>query len=177
MTDPLRPPSFLLKVPEGDNRPRRVCEGCGFIDYINPKVVVGVVCVWEDRLLLCRRAIEPRRGYWTMPAGFLEEGESVEAGAQREAWEEARADVELSGLLGVYSVPRISQVHIMFRGRLRTAEVAAGEESLEVRFYDWGEIPWADLAFPSVEWALRDYGAARGKDVFSARSNPPDTLA
>jgi ADP-ribose pyrophosphatase YjhB (NUDIX family) len=173
---PSRPPSFALKVPEGDNRPRRVCEGCGFIDYVNPKVVVGVVCEWEGRVLLCRRAIEPRRGHWTMPAGFLEEGESVEAGAQREAWEEARADVELTGLLGVYSIPRISQVHVTFRGRLRSPAVSAGEESLEVRLYGWDDIPWSDLAFPSVEWALHDFAAARGRDVFSASSNPPGSL-
>ena len=176
MSEPPEGPSFSLKVPEGDNRRRRVCDACGFVDYVNPRIVVGAVPVWEERLLLCRRAIEPRRGYWTMPAGFLEEGESVEAGARREAWEEARADIELDGLLGVYSVPRISQVHMVFRARLRSAEVSAGEESLEVRLVGWEEIPWDDLAFPSVTWALRDYGAARGQATFAARSNPPGSL-
>jgi len=169
-------PSFSQKVPEGDSRPRRVCDACGFVDYVNPRIVVGAVCAWDARVLLCRRAIEPRRGFWTIPAGFLEEAESVEAGVQREAWEEARADIELEGLLGVYSVPRISQVQIMFRARLRSPEVSAGEESLEVRLFEWGEIPWDDLSFPSVHWALRDFDAARGQAVFPTRSNPPGTL-
>lgn len=169
-------PSFSLKVPDGDNRSRRVCDACGFVDYVNPRIVVGAVCTWEERVLLCRRAIEPRRGLWTIPAGFLEEGESVEAGARREAWEEARAEIEIDGLLGVYSVPRISQVQMMFRARLVSPTVAVGEESLEVRLCDWGQIPWDDLAFPTVVWALRDFDAVRGQAVFATRSNPPGTL-
>jgi ADP-ribose pyrophosphatase YjhB (NUDIX family) len=169
-------PSFSLKVPAGDNRSRRVCDACGFVDYVNPRIVVGAVCAWEDRVLLCRRAIEPRHGFWTVPAGFLEEGESVEAGARREAWEEARADIAIDALLGVYSVPRISQVHMMFRASLLTPAVEAGEESLEVRLYEWGEIPWDDLAFPSVHWALQHFQEVRGQAVFAARSNPPGTV-
>lgn len=169
-------PSFSLKVPSGDNRSRRVCDACGFIDYVNPRIVVGAVCAWEDRVLLCRRAIEPRRGFWTVPAGFLEEGESVEAGARREAWEEARADIEIDALLGLYSVPRISQVHMMFRAGLLSPAVEAGEESLEVRLYPWGEIPWDDLAFPSVLWALQHFEEVRGRAVFAARSNPPGSV-
>ncbi len=168
-----RAPSFSKKVPTGDNRPRLVCDECGFVQYVNPKVVVGAVCTWEDRILLCRRAIEPRRGHWTIPAGFLEESESVEDGARREAWEEARAELDLEGLLGLYSVPRISQVQIIFRARLRSPDVAAGEESLEVRLFAWDEIPWDDLAFPSVRWALAHHGEARGQATFAARSNPP----
>jgi ADP-ribose pyrophosphatase YjhB (NUDIX family) len=169
-------PAFSLKVPEGDNRSRRVCDSCGFVDYVNPRIVVGAVCTWEERVLLCRRAIEPRRGLWTVPAGFLEEGEAVEAGARREAWEEARAEIEIDGLLGVYSVPRISQVQMMFRARLVSPAVAAGEESLEVRLYEWSAIPWDILAFPTVVWALRDFDAVRGQSVFATRSNPPGTL-
>ena len=169
-------PSFSLKVPPGDNRSRRVCDACGFVDYVNPRIVVGAVCTWEDRVLLCRRAIEPRHGFWTVPAGFLEESESVEAGARREAWEEARADIQIDALLGVYSVPRLSQVQIMFRARLVSPAVAAGEESLEVRLYGWGEIPWDDLAFPSVLWALQHFEDVRGQAVFAARSNPPGTV-
>jgi ADP-ribose pyrophosphatase YjhB (NUDIX family) len=167
-----RPPSFSEKVPAGDNRPRRVCDECGFVEYVNPKVVVGAICTWEDKVLLCRRAIDPRRGFWTMPAGFLEEKESAEDGARREAWEEARAKLALEGLLGLYSVPRISQVHIIYRARLLSPDVSAGEESLEVRLFAWPEIPWDDLAFPSVHWALGHYRDSLGKATFAARSNP-----
>jgi ADP-ribose pyrophosphatase YjhB (NUDIX family) len=167
-----RPPSFSEKVPAGDNRPRRVCDECGFVDYVNPKVVVGAVCTWEDKVLLCRRAIEPRRGYWTMPAGFLEEKEATEDGVRREAWEEARAELDIEGLLGVYSVARISQVHIIYRARLRSPDVAAGEESLEVRLFAWEDIPWSDLAFPSVHWSLQHYRDSLGQATFAARTNP-----
>jgi ADP-ribose pyrophosphatase YjhB (NUDIX family) len=167
-----RSPSFSMKVPAGDNRPRRVCDECGFVDYVNPKVVVGAVCTWGDKVLLCRRAIEPRRGYWTMPAGFLEEKEATEDGARREAWEEARAELDIDGLLGVYSVARISQVHIIYRARLRSPDVSAGEESLEVRLFAWEEIPWDDLAFPSVHWSLQHYRDSLGQATFAARTNP-----
>src|SRR5262245_3734994 len=163
-----RSPSFSEKVPAGDNRPRQVCDGCGFVDYVNPRIVVGAVCTWEDKVLLCRRAIEPRRGFWTMPAGFLEERESVEEGAAREAMEEAGADIEVGPLLGVWSVPRISQVHMMFVARLRSPNVSAGEESLEARLLDWRDIPWDDLAFPSVVAALRRFDEVRGRDSFEA---------
>jgi ADP-ribose pyrophosphatase YjhB (NUDIX family) len=168
-----RSPSFGMRVPAGDNRPRLVCDDCGFVQYVNPKVVVGAVCTWENRILLCRRAIEPRRGHWTLPAGFLEEKESVEDGVRREAWEEARAELDLDGLLGLYSVPRISQVQIFFRARLRSPEVAPGEESLEVRLFAWEEIPWDDLAFPSVHWALAHYHETHGQPSFAAKTNPP----
>lgn len=159
-------PSFSRKVPAGDNRERLVCDGCGFVDYVNPKVVVGAVCLWDDRLLLCKRAIEPRKGYWTMPAGFLEERESVEEGAAREAREEAGVDIEIGPLLGIWSVPRISQVHITFVARMRTATFERGEESEEVRFFTWDEIPWTDLAFPSVTGALRHFEKVRDQPVF-----------
>ena len=165
MAEP-RSPSFSKKVPAGDNRERLVCDGCGFVDYVNPKVVVGAVCMWEDRLLLCKRAIEPRRGYWTMPAGFLEERESVEEGAAREAREEAGIDIEVGPLLGIWSVPRLSQVHITFVARMRTATFERGEESEEVRFFTWDEIPWTDLAFPSVTGALRQFEKIRDQPVF-----------
>ena len=165
-------PSFSKKVPTGDNRERRVCDDCGFVDYVNPKIVVGAVCTWEEKVLLCRRAIEPRRGYWTMPAGFMEERESVEEGAAREALEEAGADIQIGPLLGVWSVPRISQVHMMFVARMRSPRIVAGEESLEVRFFDWSEIPWAELAFPSVAAALRRFEQVRGRDSFEAFVGP-----
>jgi ADP-ribose pyrophosphatase YjhB (NUDIX family) len=124
-------------------------------------------------VLLCRRSIEPRRGFWTIPAGFLEEGETVEQGIRREAREEARADIELRGLLGVYSIPRVSQVQLMFRARLRSPEVSAGEETLEVRLASWGEIPWEDIAFPSVRWALGHFDQVRDLESFVPFGNPP----
>lgn len=165
-------PSFTSKIPAGDNRPRRVCDACGFVDYVNPRVVAGVVAVRDAEVLLCRRAIEPRKGFWTLPAGFLEERETAEEGAAREAREEAGAEIDLDGVLGVYSVPRISQVHLFFLARLRSPDVQAGEESLEVRLFRWEEIPWADLAFPTVRWALEHYRETRGAGPFAARLNP-----
>jgi ADP-ribose pyrophosphatase YjhB (NUDIX family) len=174
---PRRSPSFHEAVPAGDTRPRLVCDECGFVQYVNPKVVAGAVCAFEGRLLLCRRAIEPRRGHWTIPAGFMEERETAEAGARREAWEEARAEIEIEGLLGLYSVPRISQVQIIFRARLRSPLVAPGEESLEVRLFDWDEIPWHDLAFPTVRWALGHYRESLTQTTFAARGNPAGETA
>jgi len=164
-----RPPAFRKRVPEGDSRERRVCDDCGFVDYENPRIVVGTVATDPGgRYLLCRRAIEPRRGFWTIPAGFLEERESLEHGALREALEEACATLEIDALLGVYSIPRISQVQIMFRARLTEGGTfAAGDESLEVGLFRWAEIPWDDLAFPTVEWALRDHHAVDGLEGFA----------
>lgn len=152
---------LTLAVPAGDDRERHVCPACGAIHYVNPKVVVGSVCSWGDRLLLCRRAIEPRSGFWTVPAGFLELGETAEAGAMREAWEEARARIRIEGIIAVYSVPRIGQVQILYRASLLDADVSPGPESLEVALVGWDEIPWADLAFPTVEWLLRRAGELR----------------
>jgi ADP-ribose pyrophosphatase YjhB (NUDIX family) len=158
--------NFKLSVPEGDNRHRHVCDSCGWIHYVNPKVIVGAVCMWGDQLLLCKRAIEPRYGYWTIPAGFMEEEETTQEGAAREAWEEACADIEIGALLGVYNIPRISQVHMIYRATLKSPDVAAGEESLEVKFVDWDQIPWDELAFPSVRWALKDFEKVREQEVF-----------
>jgi ADP-ribose pyrophosphatase YjhB (NUDIX family) len=137
-----------LRVPEGDNRERLVCADCGFINYVNPKIVVGAVCTWADTILLCRRAINPRKGFWTLPAGYLEERETTEAGAAREAWEEARARIELDGVLGIYSIPRLSQVQIIYRARLLAPDVEAGPESEAVGLFRWADIPWSEIAFP-----------------------------
>jgi ADP-ribose pyrophosphatase YjhB (NUDIX family) len=161
-----------LTRPEGDDRERFVCTGCATIHYVNPKIVVGSVCTLGDRLLLCRRAIEPRVGYWTIPAGWLETGETVEQGAAREAWEEACARIEIEGVLAVYSIPRIAQVQILFRARLVDAEVAPGPESQEVRLIGWDEIPWDELAFPTVGWALRRARELRGQDQWITGLNP-----
>lgn len=160
MQDPATP-NFTLRVPSGDDRPRRVCDACGFVDYVNPKVVVGSVVVSRDKVLLCRRAIEPRASYWTLPAGFLEERETLEQGALREAREEACAELELEGVLALYSIPRISQVQVMFRASLKGG-FAPGPESREVALFAWEDIPWAELAFPSVHWALHHFRAWQG---------------
>ena len=167
-------PSFVRRVPEGDNLPRRVCEDCGFIDYENPKIVVGSVCHWQDRMLLCRRAIDPRKGFWTLPAGFLELNEAADAGARREAWEEARAEIDIEQLLAIYSIARISQVQLIFRARLRSPDASPGPETLELDLFTWDRIPWDQLAFPSVDWALNHYRQSRGQAVFAPFGNPPD---
>lgn len=160
------------RVPEGDNRPRLICDDCGFIHYDNPKIVVGAVCLHEDRILLCRRAIPPRIGYWTLPAGYLELNESTEAGAAREAFEEATARIEIERLLAVYNIPRISQVQLIYRARLLSPEVAAGEESQEVALFRWEDIPWQEIAFPSVHWALDHHRETRALRDFPPFGNP-----
>ncbi|MBB3934045.1 NUDIX hydrolase [Aureimonas phyllosphaerae] len=154
--------AFSVRVPEGDAMPRKVCDHCGFVAYENPKIVVGSVVRSEGRILLCRRAIEPRRGYWTIPAGYMELNETPEEGAMREAREEAGASIAIERLLAIYSVPRISQVQLIFRAELSDPAVEAGVETLELRFFAWDEIPWDDLAFPSVHWALNHERAAEG---------------
>jgi ADP-ribose pyrophosphatase YjhB (NUDIX family) len=160
-------------IPEGDDRERLMCPDCGFVYYDNPKIVVGSVVHWQDRILLCRRNIMPRKGYWALPAGYLELNETVQAGAQREAWEEARARLALDGVLAIYNIPRLSQVQIIFRAQLLNEDFAPGPESQEVRLFAWDDIPWADLAFPSVRWSLdhdRDIGDAV---IYAPRGNPP----
>lgn len=145
-----------------DDRPRRVCVACGHVHYENPKVVIGSACLYDDRVLLCRRAIEPRAGFWTVPAGFLELDESPEEGAMREAQEEARARIAVEGLVAVYSIPRIGQVQLMYRAKLLDPEISAGLESLEVGLFAFDDIPWPELAFPTVERLLRRTMELRG---------------
>ena len=169
---PSRGPS-VRGVPEGDNRERMICAECGYILYDNPKIVVGSVTRWGESILLVRRSIEPRYGYWTLPAGFLELNESPSAGAEREAWEEARARIEIEGLLAIYDIPRISQVQLIYRARLLDEAIQAGSESLEVGLFGWQQIPWGQLAFPSVGWALQHDREARATRDFTARINPP----
>jgi len=164
--------AFERRIPEGDGQLRLVCRDCGFIAYENPKVVVGSVCRWEDKILLCRRAINPRTGFWTLPAGYMELNETSLEGAQREAWEEARASIEIERLLAVYNIPRLSQVQLIYVARLLSPAVEAGPESAEVGLFDWSEIPWPDLAFPSVRWALHHYAKTRSLHDFAAFTNP-----
>ncbi len=154
----------VREIPNGDNRERLVCPDCGFIQYENPKLIVGAVCLWEDRVLLCRRAIPPRYGYWTIPAGFMELNESTADGAAREVVEESRAKVAIEDLLGLFEIPWIGQVCVFYRARLLGPECGPTGESSEVALVPWGEVPWDGLAFPSVRWALercREGGQAR----------------
>lgn len=146
-------------VPPKDNRARHVCTACGRIHYENPRMVVGCLPLWEDRVLLCRRAIEPRLGLWTLPAGFMENHETAREGAMRETLEEAGARVEILDLYSLISVPDINQVYLLFRARLLDLNFAPGEESLEVRLFREAEIPWDKLAFRTVRTTLEHYFA------------------
>jgi ADP-ribose pyrophosphatase YjhB (NUDIX family) len=156
-----------FRVPPGDQLPRFVCDSCGTIHYQNPRIVVGCVPVHEGRILICRRAIEPRLGYWTVPAGFMENGESLQQGAARECQEEALADVEIGSLLSLVSILGAHQVHVFFRATLRTPEFGAGPESLEVKLVTPEEIPWGDIAFQSTTFSLQKYLA----DLAAGREN------
>jgi len=162
------------KVPHGDNLPRHVCDQCALIHYHNPKIVAGCIAEWEDQILLCRRAIEPRLGLWTFPAGFMEVGESTEQAAVRETKEEAQADVAITSLYAVLSLPHIGQVYLVFRGRMLTPRFEAGSESLEVRLFPLSAIPWSEMAFPVVSDALRRYvdDVARGQFQLHLASLP-----
>lgn len=169
-------PDFALEIPDGDDKERRVCQRCDFIDYQNPKIVAGSVVLQDQKILLCKRAIEPRKGFWTLPAGFMELGESVEEAAQREAQEEALATIEIDRLLAVYSVPRIGQVQVMFRANL-IGDYGVGPESEAVDLVEWKDIPWSELAFPTVVWALTHFAETRDLETFAPFSNPPGTDA
>ena len=156
----------LRRVPPGDSLPRFVCDECGEIHYQNPRLVVGCIPELEGRLLLCRRAIEPRYGYWTLPAGFMENGESVGQGALRETLEEAGARVELGAAFSMISVPRVNQVHVFFLARVVDREFKPGAETLDLRLYEESEIPWQEIAFRTVGITLRRWFADRSAGRF-----------
>ncbi|KOR30688.1 ADP-ribose pyrophosphatase [Achromatium sp. WMS2] len=159
-----------IDVPPRDNHPRHICTGCGMIHYRSPKLVVGCIPEWQDQILLCRRAIEPRYGLWTLPAGFMEVGETVQEGAARETLEEAGAKVKVGQLYTLFNLPRASLVNLIFRAELIDPNVAAGEESLEVGFFRESEIPWSDLSFPMVRETLRLYFHDRKHGIFATHS-------
>ena len=163
----------VRRVPEGDTLERLVCPDCGFVSYENPKVVVGSIATRDDRVLMCRRAIHPRKGFWTLPAGYLELNETSTAGAMREAWEEALATIEIRGLLAVYNIPRISQVQLIYLADLVSPDIAPGPESTEVGLFAWDNIPWEAIAFPSVRWALGHWRELGDAAEFAPRTNPP----
>jgi ADP-ribose pyrophosphatase YjhB (NUDIX family) len=156
-----------LTVPPGDSLPRHVCSACGHIHYENPRLVVGCVVEHEDRILLCRRAIEPRLGFWTLPAGFMENGETTAQAARRETLEEAGAQIILDAPFAMVSIAHINQVHLFYRGRLATPGYSAGEESLDVQLFHPEDIPWADLSFRSVTLCLERYLADRERGHYS----------
>ncbi|GAB5449738.1 MAG: NUDIX hydrolase [Halioglobus sp.] len=147
----------VLEIPQGDDRERHVCSSCDLIHYVNPRVIVGCLPIYEGRVLLCKRAIEPRKNYWTLPAGFMENGETTSQGAARETWEEARARVSNLDLYRVFDVPHISQVYMFYRCDIDNGEIGVGPESLESGLYTQDEIPWKELAFPVVIETLRSY--------------------
>ncbi|MDE2599955.1 MAG: NUDIX hydrolase [Rhodocyclaceae bacterium] len=159
-----------IRIPPGDSLPRQCCGHCGAIHYDNPKLVLGTLPVWEDKVLLCRRAIEPRYGLWTLPAGFMENNETTAEAAARETDEEAGAQIELLDLYTMISVPHISQVHGFYRARLLSPDFNPGEETLEARLFEESEIPWDELAFRTVKQTLQHYFADRKSDVYPFRS-------
>ncbi len=172
MSAPGKPDNFIQRVPDGDTLLRDVCNDCGFVHYDNPKVVAGAVVRSGDQILLCRRAIEPRSNFWTLPAGYMELNETVEQAALREAYEEAYARIEIDTLLAVYSIPRISQIQVIYRADLADPNIKPGIESLEVELFSWDRIPWDEIAFPSVLWALNHYREVSDREVFAPFSNP-----
>lgn len=149
--------TVVMRMPEGDHLPRHICPACGMIHYQNPKMVVGCIVEWQDKILLCRRAIEPKYGLWTLPAGFMENGETTLEGAARETWEEAGARIEMGSLYTLFNLPHINQVYLMFRARLLDLDYQSGIESLETRLFGEGEIPWDDIAFRTVRATLELY--------------------
>ncbi|MGI4748108.1 MAG: NUDIX domain-containing protein [Janthinobacterium lividum] len=168
---------FARIQPDGEDRERLSCLDCGHIFYENPKVVVGAVVVQDERVLLCRRAIEPSRGLWTLPAGYLELHETAAEGAMREVAEEAGASIVLDGILAIYNISRIGQVQIIYRGRFTDPAnpvIEAGVESLEVGLFDWAGIPWSEIAFPSVRWALDAWRQIGQAPLLAPFGNPAD---
>ena len=161
---------LVEKMPRDDDRRRHVCPGCDTVHYQNPKIVTGCLPVWEDSILLCRRAIEPRSGYWTVPAGFMELDETVEQGAVRETWEEARAQVEIQAPYSMFNLPHVNQLYVIYRARLKNLDFRPGPESEDVRLFAEQDIPWDDLAFGTVRQTLRFFFGDRPGGRFPMRT-------
>lgn len=160
----------VLRVPDGDSRARHVCDACGTIHYINPRIVAGTIPVWQDRILLCRRAIEPRSGFWTLPAGFMEIGETTTQAASRETLEEAGAHVQIGELFSLLNVPHVNHVFLFYLATLDNPNVAAGSESLEVKLIEETAVPWNELAFSVVAYTLRNFFSDRAAGLIMDRS-------
>lgn len=162
--------SVVLRIPEGDDRERHVCDNCNVIHYQNPRIITGCLPIYEDKVLLCKRAIEPRYGLWTLPAGFMENGETTEQGALRESWEEARANIAVDSLYTLFNLPHINQVYIFYRGNLTDTNFGPGLESLEVELFSEESIPWGELAFPVIKKTLKHYFSDRLTGDFPIRT-------
>ena len=158
-----------MRIPPGDQQLRAVCPNCGEIHYQNPKIITGCLPLYQDQVLLCRRAIEPRLGLWTLPAGFMENGETMQQGAQRETHEEALAQVRIMQFYTLFNLPQINQVYVFFIGRMSTPEFGAGAESLETALFHEAQIPWEALAFPVVTETLKFYFQDREQNHFKPR--------
>lgn len=154
------------KIPTGDTKIRQTCTHCGTIHYENPKIICGTLTTWQNKVLLCKRAIEPKIGFWTLPAGYMELEETIQQGAERETQEEAHAQVNIEHLYCMYNVPKIGQVYMIFKAQLIDGIFGAGEETLESALFSEEEIPWDQLAFPSVQQTLRHYFEDQKKQVF-----------
>ena len=168
--------SVHLIIPQGDNRHRHVCTDpeCNTIHYENPRIITGVLPLYEDKVLLCKRAIEPRYGLWTLPAGFMENGETTEQGAVREAWEEALATPIIEQLYTLFNLPHINQVYFFYKAQLANGEFGIGEESLAAELFSEEDIPWEQLAFPVVTRTLQCYFEDRRQQRFPFRSEVID---
>lgn len=154
------------RIPEGDDRPRKVCDACGSIYYKNPKMVVGCIAEWEDKILMCRRAIAPQIGKWTLPAGYLESSETVAEGAIRETWEEAHAAVEIIAPFALFNLPFVDQIYLIFRARMMNLDFSTSPESSEVMLMTEAQIPWDDLAFEVIRKILQRYFENRSRGEF-----------
>lgn len=162
--------AISMRVPDGDDRLRHVCTHCDLIHYQNPRIITGCIPVLDNKVLLCKRAIEPRLGWWTLPAGFLENGETVEEGALRESREEANLTLQLKNLYSVVDIPHIHQVYMMYLADIIADDFGPGSETLETRLFDKGSIPWHQLAFPVITWTLRRFFEDRPHGVFPLRT-------
>jgi len=157
----------VQRIPQGDNLPRHICEHCDTIHYQNPKLVVGCLPVWNEQVLLCKRAIEPCYGLWTLPAGFMENQESLEEAALRESREEANANLEIENIYSIISLPHINQVYVLYRAKLLDLDFYAGPESLDVQLFNEEDIPWESLAFKTIENTLKHYYSERKNGDFT----------
>jgi len=169
-----------VRIPADDSRQRHVCPACGIVHYQNPKMVIGSMPIWGDQVLLCRRAIEPRHGFWTLPGGFMENGESTTQAAIRETWEEANARIEIGELYSMYSLPYINQVHLLFSAKLLDLNFGPGPESLEVKLFTEQEIPWNEIAFRPIKFSLEHYFNERKTGKFTLHTGelaPPVKIA
>jgi ADP-ribose pyrophosphatase YjhB (NUDIX family) len=162
--------ALAIQIPPGDDRERFVCPACATVHYVNPKIITGCIPTYENSILLCRRAIEPAYGLWTLPAGFLEQGESIAEGAQRESYEEARANLTIDELYAIYDVTHIGQVHVFYRATLQDLNFQPGPESLETQLFREEEIPWQELAFPVTSLVLRSFFDDRRKNLYTLRT-------